>query len=308
MEVFKRLSAGRLSESAGPIAAPELDRLLRTLNLNKSAELSLSQLNEHERMWLEQFVSGINYYIENMKEPPTEFGVLNYKAEKWTAVDALRVGRLGASDANWASLFRFLQLRKNKNWQQVWRQYTDAGKNSVTSFSGEQSLSLNTLVSSFSRVGSNSVVVSGAKTKHGSALIASDPHLGIFVPNLWLLMGYKTPTYHVIGYMLPGVPAVPLGRNMDVAWGGTYMRGISSHLIEEDPSQEFKAREETIGRRFWFDKVVTIREGKNGPILTDIDQFSTADKPIALSWTGHKPSNEYGAYLERVRSFAAFSL
>ncbi len=297
MEVFKHLASGRLSESGGPFNLPELDRAIRTVNLRKSARLSLSQLNTEQKNWLKHYVRGINFFIKNMKQKPVEYEFLDYEIEEWTMVDALTVGRLAAGDANWGSLLPFLTLRKEQNWHQVWKEYIAEGKRSLTSFSTDEKYSVNRIFSNFSRAGSNSVVVSGDKTQRGGALIASDPHLGIFVPNLWVLMGYKSPSYHVLGYMLPAIPVVTLGRNPDVAWGGTYMRGVSSHLFEVSPQDLVSERKETIGIRGWFDETVTIRESTKGPIISDIPQFQQDDKMIALNWAGHQPSNELGTFL-----------
>ena len=92
--------------------------------------------------------------------------------------------------------------------------------------------SLTRLLSTVSKAGSNSLAVSASRSKTGGALIASDPHLGISLPNLWLLAGYKSPSYHVVGMMIPGIPFVAVGRNPRIAWGGTNLRAASSDLFD----------------------------------------------------------------------------
>lgn len=302
MEMFRRLSAGRLAESGGPIRLTGFDRLIRTLDLERSARATYEALGDRDRQWLEHFVRGINYFVEHADRLPPEFRFLNLRAEPWTPVDALRLGRLGGGDPNWTTLLGFLSLTDEPGWEDVWRTYIESGKRSLPSFASDDRLSLDRIVGGVARPGSNSVVVGGAKAAGSGALIASDPHLGIFVPNLWLLMGYRTPEQHVLGYMLPGVPAVVFGRNRDVAWGGTSMRSISSHLVPVREADLLPPREERIKRRWWFDTTVPIRESTQGPIVNDVAGIDDEHGLIALSWTGHEPSNELGSLLAAARA------
>jgi penicillin G amidase len=297
MEIFKRGSAGRLSESAGPIATPKIDETLRRLDLGRASDGSFQMLSSADKVWLEQYIAGVNFYVNETNQLPYEFKFLDIKKEKWTYADSLRIGRLAGGDANWSTLLSFLALRKSDGWESVWQKEVENTKESLPTATATGFLDLS-LLSLFSRTGSNSIVVAGNRSKNQSAMIASDPHLGIFVPNLWLLMGYKSPSYHTVGYMLPGVPAVTLGRNKDVAWGGTYMRGTSSHLFEVRPDQITGTRREIIKRRYWFDKTVEIKESVLGPVVFDgTDPKTNRPQMIALNWVGHQPSNELGAFL-----------
>ena len=64
--------------------------------------------------------------------------------------------------------------------------------------------------------GSNSWVVSGARTENGKPLLANDPHLGL-TRLRWYLAHLSAPGLDVIGATLPGVPGVLLGRNERIA-------------------------------------------------------------------------------------------
>ena len=146
----------------------------------------------------------------------------------------------------------------------------------------------------------------------GAAIMANDPHLGIRLPNIWLLAGVKSPSYHAVGLMVPGIPFIAIGRNPWIAWGGTNMRAASSALFDAEDAA-MTTRRERIGVRWWFDREVEIRETRWGPVLSDAPQLAAAvaasgSGPFALSWTGHLPSDEIGAMLKvnRARSFAEF--
>ena len=301
MEIFRRLSAGRLSESAGPFFVPEIDRALRTINLQRSAQMALKSLGAKEKLWLENFVAGLNFYIKNLQETPREMSFMDIEPEPWTVTDALRVGRLAGADINWGAIAQLVPLRETEEFKTLWERYSLQSRRSLNSFNRDRNLSWVGFLRQTTRSGSNSLVVSGNRTKTGKALIASDPHLGIFAPNFWLLMGYKTPTYHVLGYMVPGVPAVTVGRNAHIAFGGTYMRSVSTHLFEVDPKEKLTERTETISKRGWFSEDVVIRDSSKGPIISDIDRLKL-DKPVALTWAGHAGSDELGSFLAVNRS------
>ncbi len=157
------------------------------------------------------------------------------------------------------------------------------------------------MLSGTSRSGSNSFAIAPGRTSTGSAILASDPHLGISLPNTWLIIGLNSPSYQVVGLMVPGLPIFALGRNPWIAWGGTNMRATASDLIDVSglPPGSISERTETISVRWRKDKPITIRETDWGPILSDAPQLrGLGSSPIALRWTGHSVSDEVSAFLK----------
>src|SRR5262249_39881343 len=144
-----------------------------------------------------------------------------------------------------------------------------------------------------------------------AALLANDPHLGIQMPNLWLIAGMKSPSYHSVDLMIPGVPIVALGRNPEIAWGGTNMRAASSDLFDVSklPASAITPRRERIKVRWWFDRTVTVRESPLGPVISDAPVMEWGEKPpFALRWVGHEKGDEITAMLRasRARSWTEF--
>ena len=135
-------------------------------------------------------------------------------------------------------------------------------------------------------------------------MIANDPHVGTVLPNFWLLMGLKSPSIHAVGLMIPGLPFIGTGRNLHISWGGTNIRGISSHLYDVSDLKDFTVRKETIKRRGWFSKEIEIRESAFGPLLTDLSFFKSKklSSQIALNWIGRKGTDEMQAFLELMKS------
>ena len=321
---LRMIAKGRVSEMAGPLTQ-DIDRALRILNLGRAVPQIMKMLSPDQSTWLKRFTQGINLYQDRSRELPREFEVMNIPKEAWTPEDVLTIGRLGSVDVNWFVFFRLLRHHKNKNWKKMWRRLVREGTASYPSYTADAGRGMNFLsgmLLGLSRSGSNSIAVSAEKSASGGALIASDPHLGLQLPNLWIIVGYKSPSYHVVGLMPAGVPIIALGRNRHIAWGGSNLRAASSDLFDVSSLSpaKIRVRTEKIKVRWWFDTTVTIRETAYGPIITDLPRLGLDDFPdwkLALKWMGHQPSNEFGAMLSLQRAtnwsefrqaFAGFSV
>ncbi len=314
MAVARHLVRGRVAEMGGPLAT-DIDRSLRILNFGRGAAQTLQMMPDDTRAWLEAFVAGLNHYIAEVDELPHEHRVLGLEREPWTAEDVIAVGRLGSTDVNWLIWFRMLELRQRPDWPEIWARVAKDGGESIPSIgpgAKDQPSVFDGLLLGFAKAGSNSVAVSGSRTGTGAAMIANDPHLGVFVPNLWLLAGYKSPSYHAVGMMIPGVPFIALGRNERIAWGGTNMRALSTDLVDVSdlPPDQFTERTEEIGVRWWFDTEMTVRETPYGPVISDAPLVPSAGEgvDIALRWMGHQPSDEITSMLRvsQAGDFEAF--
>ncbi len=312
MEAYRRIAQGRVAEMAGPFAT-DIDHALRILDFGRAAEEIEAGLPPATRAWLERFVAGINHHLETAPELPYEFDALGLEREPWSIRDVLAFGRLAGTDVNWLEWIDLLGLRGRDDWPVLWARLIESGSSSATSFGPRESAAhLRTLLGGLSRSGSNSLAVAPGMSATGAAIMANDPHLGIRLPNIWLLAGIKSPSYHAVGLMIPGIPFIAIGRNPWIAWGGTNMRAASSALFDAEDAA-MTTRRERIAVRWWFDREVEIRETRWGPVLSDAPQLAAAmaasgSGPFALSWTGHLPSDEIGAMLKvsRARNFAEF--
>ena len=311
MAALRMIARGRVSEMIGPFGV-DIDRGLRTLSYARAAEEIEHGMDAATRLWVRRFVDGLNHYQDTAAELPHEFGVLGLEPEPWTAADVFAMGRLAGTDVNWLVWADLLPLRARAGWHALWASLMKEGTVSLSgSDSDEDTARAQRWLGGLSRSGSNSLAVAGHRTDTGGALIANDPHLGILVPNVWLIAGVHSPSYHAVGLMAPGLPIFAIGRNAHIAWGGTNMRAASSDLydVSDVPAAEIAERRESIGVRWWFDSDVTVRETRWGPIVTDVPLLADLDlPPLALRWTGHDASDEIGAMLavSRARSFAEF--
>ena len=311
MATARMLARGRLSEMIGPLGV-DIDRGLRTLSYARAAAEIERGMDKAALAWVRRFVDGVNHYQDTAAELPHDFRVLGLEPEPWTVADVLAIGRLGGTDVNWLVWAGLLKLRARDDWPELWARMVKRGRTSFASFDGGARIAaMQRLLAGTSKSGSNSVAVAGHRSATGGALMANDPHLGILIPNVWLIAGVKSPSYHAVGLMAPGLPIFAIGRNPHIAWGGTNMRAASSDLVDvgDLPDSEIAERRERIGVRWWFDSEVIVRETGWGPIVTDTPLLADLDlPPLALKWTGHGASDEIGAMLavSRARDFAGF--
>lgn len=306
MEVMRRLAYGRLSEMVGPIGF-NIDHTLRIVQFNRAVPEIIATLPEQTRKWLEGFVTGINHYLANVEKLPHEFKLFNLKRENWSIADILTIGRLCSADYIWIVWNKLLRLRSSPQWRQTWARLLEADIGlDIT----DQGLGAATLQAVNNRSGSNSIAVGAKLSESGAAWIASDPHLGLSLPNNWLMLGYKSPSHHAGGLMIPALPFFGLGRNPQIAWGGTNLHALTSELydVSSIARNELRLREESINIRWGKKRKVIIRESSLGPILSDSPLYKGVNSQLALKWSGHYGSDEITAMLNisRARSWEEF--
>jgi penicillin amidase len=299
--VLKRLATGRLSEMVGPFAV-DIDHALRALDFGGGAQAQEYAMPEESRVWVQSFVDGLNCYHALQPRLPPEFALLGLKPEPYTVRDALTIGRLAAADVNWLLYFGLLREGSPDAWPRLLR--AGAGDPAAARRLADEP-ALARLLSGAGRLGSNAVAVSASRSASGSALLAADTHLGLTLPNFWLLAGMHSPSYHAVGMMIPGVPVIGVGRNPDLAWSGTNLHAASSDLYDVSalPAERFHTARVRIGVRFWADRHREIRRTAFGPVITDSRAVPRrASERLALRWVGQEPTDELTALLKVARA------
>ena len=153
-------------------------------------------------------------------------------------------------------------------------------------------------------LGSNAWVVDGTRTVTGKPLLASDPHLGISMPAIWYQIALRGGELDVIGYSLPGIPGVMIGRNAHLSWGISYAEADVTTLYREtlDPVAHpghylyagqwlpLDTREEIIrvkGKKKTLS--FTVLSTKHGPLLNESAPDLKSYAPLAMRWTALEP-------------------
>jgi penicillin amidase len=226
---MRRLSQGRLSEIAGPLAI-EADRTIRLIDLGRAVPGIIAGLPPATRAWADAFIRGLNHVV-GTSPTPYEHRLLGIRPEPWTLPDFFTVARLVSADLTWLVGARLLraQRRAGAAWPSIWPKLLAGGAPALMDLAGDAG---GDLLARHMRAGSKSAAVAASRAANGAAMIASDPHLGLGLPNNWLIAGLRSPGIHAVGLMIPGMPFVALGRNEHVAWGGTSLHAASSEIID----------------------------------------------------------------------------
>ena len=306
IRMLKQLVQGRLSEMAGPLAH-DADFSLRIVDIGRAAPEIVRKLTPDGRAQLLAFVDGMNYYQSHMKAPPPEFALLGLDPEPFTPEDLVAIGKLGGIDVNWQVYLEMIRLRDRLDWARIWTRALKAGSGPVPSLAPQNAVMglLDDMIKGSARWGSNALVVAPEKSASGSALIAGDPHLGLSLPNIWLLAGMRSPNYTGVGLMIPGLPVIAEGRSFDLAWAGTNMHAANSDLYDistvRDPA--IRSRNTLIKTRFWFNITRRLRNSRFGAIISDSPLFgSKPGETLALRWIGYQPTDEVGSLLKVLES------
>jgi penicillin amidase len=95
MELYRRVTAGRLSEAMGEATLP-VDKRFLSINLRAGAEAEWSRLGPDARLALERYAAGVNAVASRLtrRERPIEMQLLGITPAEWTPLDTLAVARL----------------------------------------------------------------------------------------------------------------------------------------------------------------------------------------------------------------------
>ncbi len=299
IEIMRKIARGRLAEMAGPVAT-DIDHALRILDFGRSGPAVEAAWPAETRAFVTAFLAGLNQVVMHGPRPP-EAALLGLEREPISAQDMLAVGRVAGTDINWVVLFGLLAERGTPGYAARWQRLREAGAGVGTGADG----ALAAILTGNSRAGSNAVAVAASHSTTGGALLASDPHLALNLPNLWLMVGMRSPSYDIVGMMVPGLPVMGFGRNRHVAWGGTNLRSAASDVFDISalPPEQLTTRTEVIRQRLWFNAERQVRDSPFGPVVSDVPILKTRPGDVlALRWVGHEDTDEITALLRAAKA------
>jgi penicillin G amidase len=296
MELMRRAASGRLSEIAGP-ATLTIDRMMRTLGLRQRAIADLAALPADTRAVLDAYARGVNAWIDRKGRFIAPEFLIPGAPEKWVAADSLL----------WA---KTMGLWLSMNWRQelsrqalagkipaamldqLWPRQPgatapDAMKAPLTRFASAASRLLAVLPHfpvpyTMPSSASNEWAVDGRHSATGAPLLAGDPHLAFGFPAIWYLARIDMPGKVLAGATAPGIPFLVIGHNGKIAWTFTTTGADVQDIFIEtaagpgeyqtpDGPKPYAVREERINVRGQADVVLTVRETRHGPVVSDLD-------------------------------------
>jgi penicillin amidase len=339
MEIQRRTGHGRLAEVFGRAALSQ-DRFLRTVGFGRAAQAAWDRLPSWARQRVDAYVAGVNAFLADHRGSrlPPEFSLLGFVPEPWTGVDVIVWIKMMAWDLSANYSFELLrrdlvatigidrmrelmppaaedglsvmEVRSEKSEPR--RTETGARQDDGTLDPWPRPSDFSLLSSNFPEgLGSNNWVVDGSLTASGQPLLANDPHLSTRLPSTWYLAHLSAGDLDVIGATLPGVPAVAIGRNRDIAWGTTNVAADVEDLYRErlDAAGRFAEfggtqepltiTTETIAIKGAAPVSIEVRSTRHGPLVSDALNANAAAaardarpvEPLALRWTALDPDD-----------------
>jgi penicillin amidase len=158
--------------------------------------------------------------------------------------------------------------------------------------------------------GSNNWAFGGRETASGAAMVASDMHLGLGVPNTWYRARLKVQSPErrdLAGLTLPGSPVLVAGTNGRVAWALTNSYGDYSDLVRVELTADGEQYRSAAGYRpivrereilrssSGTTEVLELRLTEWGPLL---EESLAGGAALALRWTAHEPAATNLRWLE----------
>ncbi|MEM5310642.1 penicillin acylase family protein [Paraburkholderia sp. JHI869] len=287
MDLLRRVAAGEMAALIGPAALP-LDRRDRPLRFREHAQAALAALPADQRQLIERYTAGVNDGLRSLRARPFEYWLLHSQPAPWRPEDTVlavyamyfdlqydqvrrALSRAALRERVPADLLAFL-LPETSHWDAPldgqralpqppaalpaappsWLPQTqsaaDAEPDATALLSGVPGF-VDGGGAVDSMVGSNGFAVDGAHSAHGGALLASDMHLGLSLPNIWYRVSLVYPApdggeRRITGVSLPGTPFVVAGSNGHIAWGFTdsYGRFVDLVELQRDPADPLRYR------------------------------------------------------------------
>jgi penicillin amidase len=318
MELMRRAASGRLSEIAGP-ATLALDRSMRTLGLRRRAVADYPALPAETRAMLESYARGVNAWIsERGRFSAPEFLYLG-RPEPWEPVDSLLWGETMGLwlSLNWRTELSRQSLAGHVPQQMIdelWPPASGTGRPeaalapALRHVAAELAAVLPRFPDPYTLpdTASNMWAVDGRHSATGAPLLAGDPHLAFGFPGIWYLARIETSDGVLAGATAPGVPFLVLGHNGHIAWSFTTTGADVQDVFIETPvgdgdyqtpdgPRPFVVREERIGVRGEPDQILTVRETRHGPVVSDLR--GSGGPVLAVSMANLAPGNTAAAGL-----------
>lgn len=326
MDISRRAGEGRLSEIFGSRTVP-FDKMFRTLGLFEFVKSNYEKLNPLSKELLESYSQGVNYFINNNNKHSIEFDILGYSPEEWKPEHSLLLAKLMAFELNlsWWSDIAFTHLIQKFDEEKVKEIIPSYPENAPRIIPTELkylpkvSLDLIQTDKNFrefigftgTHIGSNNWVVNGNKSVSGKPIIANDPHLAFQAPGKWYFVDIKSNSWNVTGFTIPGLPAVVIGKNENIAWALTnVMADDADFYIEQfdssgtkyllnDEWRNIEITADTIIVKDSSDVHFQIKHTHRGPVVSGIHAYNELypndiqDKAnLSMRWTAYELSDD----------------
>ncbi len=324
MELMRRTAQGRLSEMFGRRGLAT-DELMRALDIYTISQRAVAHQTPETLELLNAYSAGVNAWVDITRQQALgrgapEFFLYANAIAPWTPADSIAVVKLMAlqlTDKAGKEVLRAqLSFRiPDSRIQDILPDSPGGAMMAVPEFANlfpdVEYLQTQAMpddgFSPLKPVGfagaSNAWAALGSRSASGATLMATDPHLGLTAPGIWMLARLELQNGGVIGATIPGIPAILIGRNEDLGWGLTasylddqdlYLERLNpqnpDEYLTEDGAIAFETRSTVIEIADEPQVTRQLRWTKHGPVIPGdhfgVASLRTAGHEISLAWTG----------------------
>lgn len=302
MTMLRRTAQGRLSELFGERTA-DIDEFIRRLDIYALAQNSFEYQTEDTKIALNAYAQGVNAWLKTVNKQALgrgspEFFLFSNYISPWVASDSLAILRLMALqlDGNLRDEITRAQVSiavGSALVEDIMPNTPGAGIISLPKLSHlfpnqqfKSQFAENTYdpldpVKPLDMAGaSNAWAANANRSAAGAPLLATDPHLGLTAPSIWMLARLDFVNGGVIGGTIPGMPIVLAGRSNDLAWGATssYMDNLDLYIEKLNPDnpeeyltssgyKPFKTKSVILTIKDAPSRTIKLRYTDNGPVI-----------------------------------------
>ncbi len=344
LDLQARAGGGTLTELLGAPAL-ELDREARGLGMSRAAERLMTSLPDtgELRSSLNAYAAGVNAYLDALPpgDLPLEYRLLNAHPVRWSALRSIQVLlRMGytltqneteldhasaaalvgreAADALFP-LHSPIQEPVQPAEGEPRRLPLDVPSPGLPDQSGlAQARPLAPRPrerTDGDDLGSNNWAVAPHRTRDAAALLAGDPHLDLTLPSIWYEAHLVVPdSLDVYGVTIPGLPAVLIGFNRDVAWTFTNVEAdLMDRWVEEVDDSAAPSRYRLDEAWVPLELRTEVYRGPRGDTLASDTLRFTHRGPLrrfagtwySLRWTALESAGETGVFHRAARARTA---
>ncbi len=312
MEMMRRAGSGRLSEILGPDLI-EVDKLFLALTAFQSPQELYEKNNKNLQDLMTRFAQGVNHFMKQ-GPLPLEFKLLGLTPEPWQPYDSMAINMVMAWDLNLAwnndLVNAAIAAKLGPDRVREFLPYFQPGYPTIIppgGYSAQAALNLleighqaKAFLGAGAAPGSNSWVLSGAKTTTGKPLLANDPHLGFSQPPIWWEGAILAGDLKVSGVFIPGIPLPLIGHTPHHGWGLTNVMADDADFFIEKINPDNKDEYLADGAWVPLKKVrrtikvkgrepveVVFNITRNGLLIDNLrTPVKTDGPPLAMRWVG----------------------
>ncbi|MGC5702914.1 penicillin acylase family protein [Pseudomonas sp. NFXW11] len=246
MVTLRLLAQGRLAEMSGAEVL-DLDRLMRAVNLKKSADELYKASSPRIKRFFEVYARGVNAYLFRYRDKlPPDLAARGYTPEYWKAEDSALIFCLlnFGQSANLLEEINALVLAQKVGSDKLpWLtpSYPDEplptaeadklkGLNLNVPGLSEISRAANQLarLNALGVSGASNLAVAPQRSRGGRSLLAADSQM-----TAWYYAQLRAPKYQAAGASIAGLPMILQGFNGKLAWSLSSVTGDNQDLFLE---------------------------------------------------------------------------